>query len=68
MIDQLNQTIVQKDGTITDREATIQGMHDRVRDAELRSEESLKEHQRRTGEIEEQYRAKEKLMQDSLRK
>jgi len=43
-------------------------MHDRVKNAEIRSEESLKEHHRRTAEIEEQYRGKEKQLQDSLRK
>jgi hypothetical protein len=43
-------------------------MHDRVRDAEIRSEESMKEHLRRTKEIEQQFHEKEKLLQENLRK
>jgi arginyl-tRNA synthetase len=43
-------------------------MHDRVAAAERRSEESLKEHQRRTREIETQFQEKEQLLQNNLRK
>ena len=43
-------------------------MHDRVKNAELRAEDAVKEHQRRTVEIEQQYREKERLLQDTLRK
>lgn len=43
-------------------------MHDRVRNAELQAEEAVKEHQRRTAEIDMQYRDKERLLQDTLRK
>jgi hypothetical protein len=43
-------------------------MHDRVKQAEIRSQESLKEHQRRTKEIEQVYLEKERILQDSLRK
>ena len=40
------------EGTIKLREAEIQGMHDRVANAEKKCEESLQEHHRRTKEIE----------------
>lgn len=43
-------------------------MHDRVAAAEKRSEESLKEHQRRTKEIEVQFAEKEQVLQNNLRK
>ena len=43
-------------------------MHDRVANAEKRAEDAVKEHQRRTVEIEQQYRDKERLLQDTLRK
>jgi hypothetical protein len=43
-------------------------MHDRVREAEEKCEASLREHERRTREVEKQYSEKEKLLQDSLRK
>ena len=58
-IDELNQMIAglqsqiqSLQGVVRQRESEIQGMHDRVRDAEVRCEESLKEHHRRTKEIE----------------
>ena len=43
-------------------------MHDRVRNAEQRAEDAVKEHQRRTKEIENQFHEKEKFLQESLRK
>ena len=43
-------------------------MHDRVRSAEQRAEDAVKEHQRRTKEIESQFHEKEKFLQESLRK
>ena len=55
-------------GTINKKAAEIQGMHDRVNQAELNCEKSLKEHQRRTAEIEQQFKEKEKHLQDQLRK
>jgi hypothetical protein len=55
-------------GVVKQREGEIQGMHERVKNAELRCEESLKEHQRRTKEIEAQFNEKERVLQDQLRK
>jgi molybdopterin-biosynthesis enzyme MoeA-like protein len=43
-------------------------MHDRVAQAERKCEESLREHQRRTKEIEDQFKEKEKSLQENLRK
>lgn len=43
-------------------------MHDRVSEAERKSAESIKEHQRRTKELETQFIAKEKSLQEQLRK
>jgi hypothetical protein len=43
-------------------------MQDRVTQAELNCEKSMKEHQRRTAEIEQQFKEKEKHLQDQLRK
>lgn len=43
-------------------------MHDRVATAERKCEESLKEHLRRTKEIEVQFQEKEKVLQNNLRK
>jgi len=37
-------------------------MHDRVRDAEEKCDKSLREHERRTKEIEKQYQDKERLL------
>jgi len=58
-IDELNQILADLQsqiqvlkGVVRQRESEIQGMHDRVRDAEVKCEESLKEHHRRTREIE----------------
>lgn len=56
------------EGKIKLKEQEIQGMLDRVANAEKRCEESLREHQRRTREIEQQFADKEKLLQDNLRK
>ena len=50
------------------RDSEIQGMHGRVAEAERKCEESLKEHQRRTKEIEVQFADKERTLQDNLRK
>jgi hypothetical protein len=44
------------------KQAEIQGMHDRVKNAEERSAQSLREHERRTKEIESQFHDKEKVL------
>jgi hypothetical protein len=43
-------------------------MHDRVAEAERRSEEAMQEHLRRTKEIEQQFHEKEKSLHENLRK
>jgi hypothetical protein len=43
-------------------------MHDRVHQAEVNCEKSIKEHQRRTAEIEQKFKEKEIYLQDQLRK
>jgi len=43
-------------------------MHDRVSEAERKSAESIKDHQRRTKELETQFITKEKSLQEQLRK
>jgi len=45
--------------TVNEKQAEIQGMLDRVASAEARCEESLRDHQRRTKEIEDQFQEKE---------
>tara|TARA_B100000780_G_C21082135_1_gene435823 strand:- start:507 stop:632 length:126 start_codon:yes stop_codon:yes gene_type:complete len=37
---------------VIDKETEIQGMHDRVAEAERKSDLAIKEHQRRTKEVE----------------
>ena len=67
-IDQLKTTIAQRENVIAQREADIQGMVNRVKNAEQMAEDAVKEHQRRTAEIDQQYRDKERLLQETLRK
>jgi|TARA_B110000305_G_C19301080_1_gene569166 hypothetical protein len=43
-------------------------MVNRVKNAEQMAEDAVKEHQRRTAEIDQQYRDKERLLQETLRK
>ena len=73
-IDDLNQTIVdlndQLDKTqrkLSDTEGLIQGMKDKVIEAHAAMEQSLREHQARTKQIEEEYLAKEADLRDRLR-
>ena len=61
-IDQLKTTIAQRENVIAQREADIQGMVNRVKNAEQMAEDAVKEHQRRTAEIDQQYRDKERLL------
>lgn len=68
IIDDLHKQIKALETKVKQREAEIQNIHDRVRIAEEKCEESMKEHQRRTKEIEVQFLEKEKLLQENLRK
>ena len=73
-IDRLNATIVdlseQLEKTkekLKQTEALIQGMRDKVTEAQARMEQSLKEHQERTRQVEEEYAQKEKDLRGRLR-
>ena len=52
MIEQLKAQIGSLEGTVKMKQAEINGMHDRVKNAEEKCVQSLKEHERRTKEIE----------------
>ena len=67
-IEDLHKQIKALEIKVKEREAEIQNIHDRVRIAEEKCEESMKEHQRRTKEIEAQFFEKEKVLQENLRK
>jgi predicted nucleic acid-binding Zn-ribbon protein len=54
-IEKLRKEIKLLEAKVKTREQEIQGMHDRVADAERKCEKSLLEHQRRTKEIEKQF-------------
>lgn len=68
MIEELKAQIASLEGTVKMKQAEIQGMHDRVKNAEERSAQSLRDHERRTKEIESQFQDKEKVLQENLRK
>ena len=52
---------------LSDTEGLIQGMKDKVAEAHATMERSLKEHQERTKQIEEEFNNKERDLRDRLR-
>lgn len=61
-IEELLRDIDSKKETIAQKQAEIDGMHGRVADAERRSADAVKEHQRRTAEIEASFAEKTKVL------